>query len=198
MLNRNLENEIRGKFDLNEIQEIATTKVGENLIIDAPTASGKTEAILLSIEEGSNVTWMLPTITACTFMYRRLCRDFSHLNVRVLTSVLKEERIVDEEATTINIITCDPYMIDYVKALVEGEEETFTTDPILVLDELDNYPVKVRTVLQKYLSVHKDNELKQVIIASATLDADIKNMGFETIQFSHISNRMSETNPSFL
>ena len=190
MLNRNLENEVRGKFDLNEIQEIATTKVGENLIIDAPTASGKTEAILLAIEEGSSVTWMLPTITACTFMYRRLCRDFSHLNVRVLTSVLKDERIVDEDATTINIITCDPYMVDYVKALVNGEEETFTTDPVLVLDELDNYPVKVRTVLQKYLSVHKGKELKQVIIASATLDADIKNMGFETIQFSHISNKI--------
>lgn len=190
MKTRILENEIRGKFDLNEIQEIATTKVGENLIIDAPTASGKTEAILLAIEEGSSVTWMLPTITACTFMYRRLCRDFSHLNVRVLTSVLKEERVVDEDATTINIITCDPYMIDYVKALVNGEEETFTTDPVLVLDELDNYPVKVRTVLQKYLSVHKGKELRQVIIASATLDADIKNMGFETIQFSHISNRI--------
>jgi CRISPR-associated helicase cas3 len=190
MKTRVLENEVRGKFDLNEIQEIATTKVGENLIIDAPTASGKTEAILLAIEEGSSVTWMLPTITACTFMYRRLVRDFSHLNVRVLTSVLKDERLVDEDATTINIITCDPYMIDYVKALVNGEEDTFTTDPVLVLDELDNYPVKVRTVLQKYLSVHKGKELKQVIIASATLDADIKNMGFETIQFSHISNKI--------
>lgn len=190
MKTRVLENEIRGKFDLNEIQEIATTKVGENLIIDAPTASGKTEAILLSIEEGSSVTWMLPTITACTFMYRRLCRDFSHLNVRVLTSVLKEERVVDEDATTINIITCDPYMVDYVKFLVEGEEKAFTTDPVLVLDELDNYPTKVRTVLQKYLSVHKGKELKQVIIASATLDADIKNMGFETIKFSHISNKI--------
>lgn len=190
MKTRVLENEIRGKFDLNEIQEITTTKVGENLIIDAPTASGKTEAILLAVKEGSSVTWMLPTITACTFMYRRLCRDFSHLNVRVLTSVLKEERVVDEDATTINIITCDPYMIDYVKALVNGEEDTFTTDPVLVLDELDNYPTKVRTVLQKYLSVHKGNELSQVIIASATLDADIKNMGFETIKFSHISNKI--------
>lgn len=190
MKTRILENEIRGKFDLNEIQEIATTKVGENLIIDAPTASGKTEAILLSIEEGSSVTWMLPTITACTFMYRRLCRDFSHLNVRVLTSVLKDERYVTEDATTINIITCDPYMVDYVKFLVEGEEKAFTTDPVLVLDELDNYPTKVRTVLQKYLSIHKGMELKQVIIASATLDADIKNMGFETIKFSHISNKI--------
>lgn len=190
MKTRTLENEIRGKFDLNEIQELATTKVGENLIIDAPTASGKTEAILLAIKEGSSVTWMLPTITACTFMYRRLCRDFSHLNVRVLTSVLKEERIVDEEATTINVITCDPYMVEYVKILVQGMEGAITTDPVLVLDELDNYPVKVRTVLQKYLSVHKGKELKQVIIASATLDADIKNMGFETIKFSHISNKI--------
>ena len=190
MKTRILENEIRGKFDLNEIQELATTKLGENLIIDAPTASGKTEAILLAIEEGSSVTWMLPTITACTFMYRRLCRDFSHLNVRVLTSVLKEERYVAEDATTINIIACDPYMVDYVKFLVEGEENAFTTDPVLVLDELDNYPTKVRTVLQKYLSVHKGNELSQVIIASATLDADIKNMGFETVKFSHISNKI--------
>lgn len=190
MKTRTLENEIRGKFDLNEIQEIATTKVGENIIIDAPTASGKTEAILLAIKEGSRVTWMLPTITACTFMYRRLVRDFSHLNVRVLTSVLKEERIVDEEATTINVITCDPYMVEYVKILVQGMEGAITTDPVLVLDELDNYPVKVRTVLQKYLSVHKGKELSQVIIASATLDADIKNMGFETIKFSHISNKI--------
>ena len=61
---KTLKNEIMEKFELNEIQLLASEKVGKNLIIDAPTASGKTEAILLSIEEGSSVTWMLPTITS--------------------------------------------------------------------------------------------------------------------------------------
>ena len=185
---KNLRNEIMERFNLNEIQRIAAEKVGRNLIIDAPTASGKTEAILLSIEEGSSVTWMLPTITSCTFMYRRLCHDFNNLNVRVMTSVMTEERILDPKFTTVNIITCDPYMVEYIKGVVEKGEHNKTTDSILVLDEIDNYPPKVRSVLIEYLS---NVELKQVILASATLDEELRHVGdFEIIKFSEISNKI--------
>ena len=183
-----LRQEIEGKFSLNEIQKKATEKVGKNLIIDAPTASGKTEAILLSIPEGSKVTWMLPTITSCTFMYRRLCHDFQNLNVRVNTSTLTEERIFSDKFTTINIITCDPLMVSYIKSLVTDGEHIKTTDEVLVLDEIDNYPTKVRTALHSYLN---NVELDQVILASATLDENLKSVGnFETIRFSHISNKI--------
>lgn len=185
---KTLKNEIMEKFELNEIQRIASEKVGKKLIIDAPTASGKTEAILLSIEEGSSVTWMLPTITSCTFMYRRLCHDFNNLNVRVMTSVMTEERILDPKFTTVNIITCDPYMVEYIRGLVDKGEHNKTTDDILVLDEIDNYPPKVRSVLIEYLS---NIVLKQVILASATLDEELKNVGdFEIIKFSEISNKI--------
>lgn len=157
---KKIEKEIKGKFNLNQIQEKALENEEKNIILDAPTASGKTEAILLAIPEGKTVTWMLPTITACTFMYRRLCHDFINLNVRVLTSTLTDERIIDDNFTTINIITCDPYMIDYIKALVKDNEHRQSTDDVLVLDEIDNYPVKVRTVLKSYL---KNVKLDQVI-----------------------------------
>ena len=181
-----LEKEIKEKFKLNQIQEYALQYKGANIILDAPTASGKTEAILLAIPEGKTVTWMLPTITACTFMYRRLCHDFNNLNIRVLTSTLTDERIVDEKFTTINIITCDPYMIDYVKALVGDNEHRQSTDDVLVLDEIDNYPVKVRTVLKSYL---KNVKLDQVILASATLDEELKSTNnYLTISFDEIKN----------
>ena len=184
----NLRKEIEGKFKLNEIQQLATKKVGKNLIIDAPTASGKTEAILLAIPEGSKVTWMLPTITSCTFMYRRLCHDFNNLNVTVNTSTLTEERILSDKFTTINIITCDPLMVEYIKSVVTDGEHIKTTDDVLVLDEIDNYPTKVRTALHSYLN---NVELDQVILASATLDENLKSVGnFETIRFSHISNKI--------
>ena len=185
----NLRQEIEERFDLNEIQRLAKEKAGENLIIDAPTASGKTEAILLAIPEGSKVTWMLPTITSCIFMYRRLCHDFNELNVRVLTSTLEDERILDDKFTTINIITCDPYMVSYMRYFVEEGVSKQTTDPVLVLDEIDNYPVKVRTALKHYIS---NVELEQIILASATLDEELKSIkkDFSTIKFSHISNKI--------
>mgnify|MGYP001004674056 CR=1 FL=1 len=187
--NLNLRKEIEGKFQLNEIQKQSAEKVGKNLIIDAPTASGKTEAILLSIPEGSKVTWMLPTITSCTFMYRRLCHDFNNLNITVNTSTLTEERILSDRFTTINIITCDPLMISYMRSYVEEGLYKQTTESVLVLDEIDNYPVKVRTALKHYIS---NIDLDQVILASATLDEELKSIkkDFSTIKFSHISNKI--------
>ena len=184
-----LRQEIEERFNLNEIQRQAVEKVGKNLIIDAPTASGKTEVILLSIPEGSTVTWMLPTISACTFMYRRLCADFNNINIRVLTSVMEEERIISNDFSTITIITCDPMMVEYIKSYA-SENKTFkTTDDVLVLDEIDNYPTKVRTVLKHYI---KNVDLKQVILASATLDEELKKIksDFEVIKFSKISNKI--------
>ena len=184
-----LRNEIKNKFELNEIQKLAIENVANNLIFDAPTASGKTEAILLSLKEGSRVTWMLPTISACTFMYRRLCADFNNLNVEVCTSTMSESRVVDEELTTVKIITCDPLMVDYIKEYATNGTHIKTTDVVLVLDEIDNYPSKVRSVLKHYI---KNVELEQVILASATLDEELKSIkdDFKIIRFSSVSNRI--------
>lgn len=184
-----LRNEIEKKFNLNEIQKLATENVSNNLIFDAPTASGKTEAILLSLKEGSRVTWMLPTISACTFMYRRLCADFVNLNVEVCTSTMSESRVVNEELTTVKIITCDPLMVDHIKEYATNGTHIKTTDDVLVLDEIDNYPSKVRSVLKHYI---KNVELEQVILASATLDEELKSIknDFKIIRFSSVSNRI--------
>ena len=67
---------------------------------------------------------MLPTISACTFMYRRLCHDFRNLNVKVSTSTMEEERFVKDGLTRINIITCDPFMVDYMREFVTNNNWT--------------------------------------------------------------------------
>ena len=52
-----LKKELEKMFKLNKMQETAYRNKGKNLVFNAPTGSGKTEAVLLSIEEGKNVTF---------------------------------------------------------------------------------------------------------------------------------------------
>ena len=64
MLKRELEN----FFILNKMQEKAYQNQGKNIVFNAPTGSGKTEAVLLSIPQGKTVSFLLPTITSSIFM----------------------------------------------------------------------------------------------------------------------------------
>lgn len=174
-------------FNLNEMQKevIKLKKDGRNdkIILDADTGSGKTEAILLAINEGSTVDWLLPTISSCIFMYRRLCHDFPDLNIEVLTSIMKERRYVENPLFSIRIYTPDPAMISYITGVLEGRYYP-ATSPVLVLDELDNYPEMVRAVLDNYINTIK---LDQIIVASATMDEAMKetfnSLGFNTITY---------------
>ena len=59
-------------FELNTMQEKAMLKQGENIIINAPTGSVKTESILLNCLPGQQYYYFLPTVTSCVFMFFRL------------------------------------------------------------------------------------------------------------------------------
>lgn len=157
-----LKKELEKKFKLNKMQEEALKSVGENLIFNAPTGSGKTEAILLSIPEGKKVSYLLPTITSSIFMYRRLAES-GLFNVEVKTSLLKEKAL-GKGLLNIQIHTPDPALLDFLE---KGEN---SLSEVVVMDELDNYPSMVKRVLLEYI---KANPETQYIVASATLDNEL-------------------------
>ena len=174
-----LENEIKNKYKLNKMQENSLKSIGKNLIFNAPTGSGKTEGILLSIPENKTVSYLLPTITSSIFMYKRLKKDFHNLNLSIRTSLLDEKYIGNSDKTDIDITihTPDPALIEY---LLNGNK---TLNDVVVLDEIDNYPKMVKTVLAEYVKEYKNEN--QFIVASATLDETLLNVfsDFETIDY---------------
>ena len=157
-----LKNELEKNFELNKMQEEALENNGENLIFNAPTGSGKTEAVLLSIPEGKKVSFLLPTITSSIFMYRRLAES-GLFNVEVKTSLLKEKSL-GKGLLNVQIHTPDPALLEFLE---NGEK---TLNDVVVMDELDNYPPMVKRVLIEYIKAHPES---QYIVASATLDNEL-------------------------
>lgn len=157
-----LKKELEKNFKLNKMQEEALKSVGENLIFNAPTGSGKTEAILLSIPEGKKVSYLLPTITSSIFMYRRLAES-GLFNVEVKTSLLKEKSL-GKGLLNIQIHTPDPALLDFL------EKGKNSLNEVVVMDELDNYPSMVKRVLLEYIKAKPE---AQYIVASATLDNEL-------------------------
>jgi CRISPR-associated endonuclease/helicase Cas3 len=70
--------------------QVATSKHKGNLILRAPTGSGKTEAALLwahlNQRYNGRMFYALPTTASINAMYRRLCKNFSEENVGLLHS----------------------------------------------------------------------------------------------------------------
>lgn len=157
-------------FALNPMQKQTASLAGENIVINAPTGSGKTEAILLNLKKGSYY-YFLPTITSCMFMYRRL-KELEVCSVEIRTSLLAEKADLRGSDVSITITTPDPVMIGYLK----GE----SIRKGLILDELDNYPTMVKSAILDYV---KHNPTNHIIVASATLDKQLESF-FEN--FTHI------------
>ena len=169
-------------FDLNEMQERAKELKGKNIVFKADTGTGKTEAILLAIEEGKKVAWFLPTISACIFMYRRLCNDFGSINVRIRTSLMSETREVPGALFSIDIMSPDMPLIDYLRATYYVDETYSPEYDVYVIDEVDSYTNKLRAALSMFIEEYSNI---QFLIASATIDEQLEQSfkDFEIIEY---------------
>lgn len=166
-MQNDLFNEITDKFQLNQMQKKAFEKLGYNIVLNAPTGAGKTEAILLNMNRNEEYYYFLPTITSCIFMYNRLKKDYKNIDIEIKTSLLTDRRAVENCNHKITICTPDPVMIEYLSS--KKEKDIFIAKN-LILDELDNYPEMVKRALIEYCNEFKDSH---IIVASATLDDEL-------------------------
>lgn len=79
---------LKFNFALNEMQKESKELIGQNIVLNAPTGSGKTEAILLNLKDNEHYYYFLPTITSCIFMFNRL----KELNINVYGLKISEWR----------------------------------------------------------------------------------------------------------
>ncbi|MBF2375153.1 DEAD/DEAH box helicase [Listeria seeligeri] len=153
---------IHQKIKLNKLQGKTVENKGKDLLINAPTGSGKTEASLLAVSDASkSVSYLLPTVVSTNVMYLRLKRDYK-LNLSVQTSTKKEISNL-AEGVHIKLECPDFALIDFIKT---GKK---TLGDTIICDEFDHYPEMVKSALMEYKHTFSET---QIIFVSATLNKE--------------------------
>lgn len=169
-----MKNKIEKKLEitLNEMQMKTFALNGKNIIIKAPTGSGKTVAALLNCKKGEKYYYFLPTVSACNFMYETL-KDLNLFNVKINTSLRSEAFKVESSEIKIEILSPDNELIKFIKSGKANKN--------IIMDEIDSYPLKVQSAAMHFLKHNTGHS----IVLSATLADELKNelQNFEFIKF---------------
>lgn len=180
-----IEKILKNKFTLNKMQVEALKLKGVSIKLDAPTGTGKTEAILLNLVEGKYL-YFLPTTVSANFMFKRL-KDLNICNVVCRTSTLKDSITVNGSDITIELCCPDQFCIDFLSTNYIDKNVTG-----IILDEIDSYPVMVQRVLIKLMQNSRHS--LHIIVASATINKELSNQ----INNSNIKTISYNTNKKFI
>ncbi|MCX7880071.1 MAG: DEAD/DEAH box helicase [Ignavibacteria bacterium] len=165
-----------GKLTPIQIKVIPKVLEGRSLVISAPTASGKTEAVVAPIAErikkekwkGLSVVYIVPTRALANDIYLRL--EGPLLDMNIFLGIKHGDKLNISKKKNLNILITTPESFD---SLICRQSYLFTNVRTIIIDEihlLDNtYRGDQLRVLLKRISVLTRFKSMAVILLSATL-----------------------------
>lgn len=172
-------------FEPHKFQEKAASLTGSSLALQAPTGTGKTEALLLWAGDAERILYLLPTQATVNAMWERLKKVYGEDVVGLAHGrsgyVLRktygeEEGSLDHRlfgsafAQPVVVATLDQYLIGHLQGRHWEERLTLSKQAAVILDEIHAYEPFTLGLLKEAL---ESVPPKRLALASATLPSPL-------------------------
>ncbi len=167
------------QFPLREFQKQAAEVRHDSLFLQAPTGTGKTEALLLWAGDTERLIYLLPTQATVNTMWKRLRKIYGDDRVALAHGranyILRKES--DEDpldmrlfgsvfAKPVTVATLDQYLLAHLNGRHWEERRSLSRSATIILDEIHAYEPYTLGLLLEALRREKP---ARVALASATL-----------------------------
>ncbi|MCD6221083.1 CRISPR-associated helicase Cas3' [bacterium] len=168
--------------------QLNLSKVGEHLLIRAPTGWGKTVASLsYAVSKGSRIIYVLPTITSIKSFYDDICDFFGKENVGEFFYYADVETIEKEEsnfrelmfssyfAQPVIITTLDQLLLTFLQVGKYFLKRPHLRNSVIILDEVHTFSQNMLYILSYFLEKFSKIYNLRLCIMSATFPSILKN-----------------------